>query len=99
MQWPVWPREIIFKGSGMYDRKNKGCLLVVKSADDDSTYFDMKVPETSEGYVRVDLKKCFHYFQQIDANTTKYTSITNADPKLTYMPHWFMNFVTTKICY
>eukprot|EP00347_Sterkiella_histriomuscorum_P007904 403347117 len=99
MVWPVWPREMIFTGTGMYDRENKAVLLVVKSPSDDSCYFDMNVPETTEGYVRIDIKRGFHHFKQIDANTTKYTSIYNVDPKLTYMPNWFLNFVTTKICY
>ncbi|CDW91698.1 UNKNOWN [Stylonychia lemnae] len=99
MPWPVWPRELVFKATGMLDKKNKGILIVAHSAQNDSDFFDYSVPETSEGYVRIDLKRCFHYFQQIGPNKTKYISITNADPKLTYMPNWFMNFITTKVSY
>jgi len=44
MQWPVWPREIVIKASGMIDRKNNGCLVVLKSVDEGQKYFDVPCP-------------------------------------------------------
>jgi len=46
MPWPVWPRDMIFKGTGMFDRKTKSCLLVVKSIDEDVPYFGVPAPKT-----------------------------------------------------
>eukprot|EP00347_Sterkiella_histriomuscorum_P011191 403373399 len=99
MQWPMWPRDMIFQVSGMYDRKNLACLSVLKSLDEGETFFNIPAPKTAEGHVRIDIKRGYHYFQRIDDNKTRYVTIFNTDPKLQLMPNWFMNFVMTKICY
>jgi len=62
MVWPVWPREMVFKGTGIYDKKNKAVLLFVKSVEENSQYFGENVPPVSDGFVRIDIKRGFHYF-------------------------------------
>lgn len=99
MPWPVWPRDMTFTASGMFDRKNNGLLTVLKSVPDDGKYFGSSIPAVEDGHVRIDIQRGFHYFQRIDDNTTKYINIFNADPKLSYTPNWFMNFMMTKVCY
>ena len=99
MQWPVWPREIVIKASGMIDRKNNGCLIVLKSIDEGQKFFNVPSPKTSSGYVRIDIIRGYHYLQRIDDNTTKYITIFNTDPKISMIPSWFLNFILTKICY
>lgn len=93
MPWPVWPRDMIFKGTGMFDRKNKACLLVVKSIDEDVPFFGVPAPKTQEGHVRLDIKRGYHYLQKIDDNKTRYVALFNSDPKITFLPSWFLNFM------
>lgn len=82
LQWPMWPRDMIFKATGMYDKKNTAVLTVIKSIEENETYFNVPSPQTSQGHVRIDLKRGYHYFLRINENQTKYITIFNTDPKL-----------------
>ena len=80
MPWPIWDREVQCMATGMFDNERKALLSVCQSIDAGVKVFGMEIPETAEGHVRVDMKKGFHFFQYIDANTTKYMCIYNSDP-------------------
>lgn len=82
MPWPMWPREMIFSCTGMFDRENVACLSVLKSIQEGGMYFGVPTPNTAEGHVRIDLKRGYHYFQRISDTKTKYITIMNCDPKL-----------------
>lgn len=99
MPWPMWPRDMIFSCTGMYDRKNNACLSVLKSLNEEDMYFGVTSPKTSDGHVRIDIRRGYHYFQRISDTQTKYTTIFNCDPQLSYVPNWLMNFMMTNICY
>lgn len=99
MPWGMWPRDMIFSATGMLDRQNVAVLTVIKSIDEGETFFGVPAPKTTDGHVRLDIKRGYHYFQMLDESRTRYVTIFNTDPKLTYMPGWFMNYVMTKVCY
>jgi hypothetical protein len=99
MPWPLWPRDMTFKASGLYDKKNIGILSMCKSTEEGSDFFGVKVPATADGHVRIEIKRGYHYFQRIDDKTTRYVSIFNTDPQLAYAPSWIMNYMMTKVCY
>ena len=99
MQWPIWPRDMIFKATGMYDRKNLAILTVLKSLPEDELFFNVPAPKTANGHMRIDIKRGYHYFQYLGPNKTRYLTIFNTDPQLKLMPNWLMNFIMTKICY
>ena len=40
MPWPLWPREMVFKATGIFDRVNKATLTVMKSVDAGKFWFD-----------------------------------------------------------
>jgi hypothetical protein len=84
MPWPMWPRDMTFHVSGLVDKKNKAILTVMKSTSEDpeAKYFGFQIPKTSDGHVRLDIKRGYHYFQRIDENTTRYVEIFNTDPQL-----------------
>ena len=90
---------MIFKASGMYDRKNMAILTVLKSLPENSHFFGIPAPLTASGHVRMDIQRGYHYFQYLGENKTRYVTIFNTDPQLKFMPNWFMNFIMTKICY
>ena len=92
MPWPMWPREIQCIATGMFDRKNKACMLVCHSIEGGLNLFEFDVPHAAEGHVRVDMKRGFHYFMYIDENTTRYVNIFNSDPQLHLVPQWFINY-------
>jgi len=80
MPWPLWPREMIFSATGIFDKNKKSCLSVMKSVESGKTWFGTPVPDTADGFVRVIIKRGYHYFERIDDNTTKYICIFNTDP-------------------
>ena len=45
------------------------------------------------------LDKGYHYFQYLGENRTKYINIINADPNISYIPEWMINFMMSKICH
>ena len=100
MPWPVWPRDMTFTATGMFDhQRGGGVLSCIKSVDVGSKYFGANVPDTADGHVRIDIKRGYHYFQRISDTQTRYITIFNSDPQLSYTPTWLMNFMMTKICY
>src|SRR4051812_22618071 len=99
MPWPLWPREMIFKATGIFDKINKGCLTVMKSIDTGKVFYGHEVPGTADGHVRIIIHRGYHYFQRIDENRTRYVSIFNTDPQLTVAPAVIINFFVTKVCY
>ena len=90
---------MIFTETGIADKKNKAILVVLRSLDSDTHYFQTPAPETSPGHVRMDIKRGYHYFQYIDENTTRYVTIFNTDPKLEFIPSSMINHFMTKVCY
>lgn len=101
MPWPMWPRDMTFIASGMYDRKNTAVLSCIRSVPEtpDASFFGAGIPPVADGYVRLDISRGYHYFQMLDDNRTRYVTIFNSDPKLSNIPTWFMNYMMTKICY
>ena len=80
MPWPLWPREMVFSATGMFDVESQSCLTVMKTVHEGSTFFGTDVPALSTGYVKLDIKRGYHFFQRIDDNTTRYVTIFNTDP-------------------
>ena len=99
MPWPIWPRDMVFSATGFLDRERLACLSVLKSLAEDEEYFGARAPQTTEGHVRLDIKRGYHYFQAVDSRRTRYVTIFNCDPQLACMPNWLMNFTMTKVCY
>lgn len=62
MAWPVKPRDMIFSGSGVLDRKNRAVLTMLRTLEDDEMYFGVKTPKAAAGHVRLDVKRAYHYF-------------------------------------
>lgn len=56
------------------------------------------MPNVTDGHVEIDLKRGFHYFEAVDANTTRYMNIFNTDPKLGMIPTWYMNYMMKSVC-
>jgi hypothetical protein len=80
MPWPVWPRDMIFTATGIFDKNNMACLSVMKSVESGDVWFGQAVPETEQGHVRIKINRGYHYFQRIDDNHTRYVTIFNTDP-------------------
>jgi len=62
MPWPLWPRDMVMTATGMFDKENLGCLCVIKSPPEGSTFFGSEIPTTAEGHVRIILNRGYHYF-------------------------------------
>ena len=43
------------------------------------------------------LPKAYNYFQYVDENTTRYIGFYNADPQMSMVPAWLINFVVSKV--
>ncbi len=99
MPWPLWPRDMLFKATGIFDPANKACLTCMSSVDTGSMWFGQEVPNTEDGHVRIIIKRGYHFFQRIDDNKTRYITIFNTDPQVAMTPTFFINFFITKICY
>ncbi len=97
MAWPVKPRDMIFSGSGVLDRKNRAVLTMLRTLEDDEMYFGVKTPKAAPGHVRLEVKRAYHYFQDLDDGRTKYVTLFNTDPKVKLLPKWILKFVTAKI--
>ena len=66
MPWPMAVRENVVLCTGMIDEKNKACLIVMKSFDDDrKEWFGKEIPKVVNGDVRMTIKRGYHYFQMI----------------------------------
>lgn len=66
MPWPLWPRDMVFKATGMFDPKNNSTLCVLKSIAEGDMFFGVPAPKTLDGHVRIDIRRGYHYFQYID---------------------------------
>lgn len=95
----MWPREMIFSTTGMFDKKHNAALSIIRSIDEGQLYFNEPAPKTKEGHIRLDIKRGYHYFQYINDNKTRYVTILNTDPKLEMIPSWLINYMMTKVCY
>ena len=62
MPWPMWNREVCAFVTGMFDRKNKACITVLKSLDEGQVWFGEETPACAEHHVRVIIKRGYHYF-------------------------------------
>ena len=62
MPWPLWSRDMVFTGTGIFDKKNKACMCVIKSCEDSVPYFGEEIPATADGHVRIIIKRGYHYF-------------------------------------
>lgn len=62
MPWPLWPRDMLFIATGIFDSANKACLTCMQSIEAGSSWFGQVVPETEEGHVRMFIKRGCHYF-------------------------------------
>ena len=99
MPWPLWPRDMVFKVTGMFDEKTNSCICVLKSEKEGQMFFGVPAPATLDGHVRIDIQRGYHYFQYVNQKQTRYVSIFNCDPQVGFVPSWFMNFMMTKIVY
>lgn len=99
MPWPIANREMFFTGTGIIDSKRKACLFVMKSLDTPTVFFNYEIPPTKPGFVRMDMRKGYHFIEKLDDNRCRYTNIANSDPKLKLMPNWFFNFMAKKMCH
>lgn len=95
----MWPREMVFTATGLFDKENRACLSVMKSVDNLQTYFGVEVPQVQGGHVRTIIIKGYHYFHYIDENTTRYVNIMSSDPQIAYTPKSVLNFFMAKIIY
>jgi len=62
MPWPMWPREMIFKSTGIFDRANKACLSVCKTVSSGKQWFGYEVPNVSDGHVDIIINRGYHFF-------------------------------------
>lgn len=100
LPWPMWDREVCASVTGMFDRKNKGVLMVLKSVQEGQVWFGQETPMAANKHVRVLIIKGYHYFQYISENQTRYVTISNSDPQFGFrIPNWLLNYMTGKVCY
>ena len=90
----MWPRDMLFMATGILDKRNKAILSVMKSVKNEESLFGFEIPKCPEGYVRIEIKRGFHYFQRLENNKTKYMSIFNTDMDLKVIPTSLINFFT-----
>ena len=98
MPWPLASRDILIRSSGQYNEEKKAILTVIKSIDSEK-YFGVDIPAPANGNVRLDFHKGYHYFEYIDDKRSRYVSIFNVNPHLSYFPNWLINHLLSKICY
>lgn len=98
--WPMWHRDITMYASGVFDFKNKGVITISKSLDPGTSYYGVKVPELDEAnFVRLEIKQGYNFFQYLGPRKTRHIQIMNTDPKLDYMPTFFLNYMMTSVLY
>ena len=97
--WPLLDREAIMHVTGVVDYTNKALLTLSKSKEIGDKYFTYEVPDEDPAYPRESVKHCMNYFQYLGPNKTRYISINSADPKIDFIPIWFMNWLASTILY
>lgn len=97
--WPLWHRDICFHVTGVPDYKNKALISVSTSKNDGETYHSVPVREVPYGFLRLDVKMGFNYFQRLGPNKTRHITLWNTNPKIDYMPAFFMNYMMTTVLY
>lgn len=51
------------------------------------------------GFARIDVKMGYNFIQYLGPNKTRHVAIWNTDPKIDYMPSFFLNYALTNVLY
>mmetsp|Transcript_5808 Transcript_5808/g.5260 ORF Transcript_5808/g.5260 Transcript_5808/m.5260 type:complete len:198 (-) Transcript_5808:41-634(-) len=96
--WPMSQRDIVLRVSASYNKERNAVLSFLKSLKEEK-FMDYELKQPGYGTVRMDMKKGYHYLEYLGPNTTKYVTIMNVDPQLSYIPQWVINYIMTSVCY
>jgi len=100
--WPFNDRDGVFHGYGTTLPEMKSVIVVIRSLNTENKkeYLDCKLPEPRKSsHVRVTLEYGCMFFRYIDENTCLFRAIFNADPHMTYIPQWLINFGLKTVVY
>ncbi|KAL9648089.1 hypothetical protein ABK040_007456 [Willaertia magna] len=98
LPWPLTNRNI-FSYAFALDRltENKSVLIIVKGINPnlDNKYAEVIKTYKNDSYVTVDCEYAGVLIKYVNENETFVQIIGSCDPKLSYVPNWFLNLVTT----
>jgi hypothetical protein len=100
--WPFNDRDGVFHGYGTALPDMKSVIVVIRSLDTEKKkeHLDCTLPEPRKNSnVRVTLEYGCMFFRYIDENTCLFRAIFNADPHMTYIPQWLINFGLKTVVY
>lgn len=100
--WPFNDRYGIFHGYGTTLPEMKSVIVVIRSLDTENKkeYLDCTLPgPRKSSHVGVTLKYGCMFFRYIDESTCLFRAVFNADPHMTYIPQWLINFGMKTVVY
>lgn len=98
MPWPLTNREAVVSVVGIPVPYNRSALLVIRSVEG-SRYLNFKIPDTSEGEVRIDINICCVNIVYKGPEDTHLSLIVRSDPKIAMLPQFLINFATKHVMY
>jgi hypothetical protein len=94
MPWPLYDREVLAYGYGV-DLGDKILVVVRSVKPEEHEQFDITLPdEDPSKHARMDINYAGILIAPISPTQTSVTLISNVDPKLDFVPSWFINTVT-----
>lgn len=97
LPWPIANREVTLLGYG--DVVGDAVAVYFRSVTETDTLPGFTLPAPPPKYVRADLKFGGMLFKPVDETTTLVTVVFNTDPKLTLVPYWLLNMISSKFCH
>jgi len=97
LPWPLHDRDVIAYGYGV-DLSDR-ILVVVRSVNQDEyDQYDVDIPEPGDD-ARMDINYAGILITPLNDVQTRVTLTANVDPKLDYVPSWFLNMVLQQMSY
>ncbi|KAL0488338.1 PCTP-like protein [Acrasis kona] len=97
LPWPLHDRDVIAYGYGV-DLSDR-ILVVVRSVNDDEhDQYPVEIPEPGDD-ARMDIYYAGILITPLNDSQTRVTLTANVDPKLDYVPAWFLNMVLQQMSY
>lgn len=84
LPWPFSDREIYLQATGIMQKEDKACVLVMSSVEEDE-WMSTKITRNID-LVTIDIHKSFIHLQEIEPGKNRFRMIVNADPHLDYIP-------------
>ncbi|EFA79005.1 hypothetical protein PPL_08473 [Heterostelium album PN500] len=97
--WPVENRDVCLYGYGvdMLDECDK--VVVVSRSFRDEDFEGVALPDVPKKVIRVDTRISGFVLKPISPTQTFVQVISLTDPKMSYIPYWLLNFVTTQFAH